>query len=407
VILPTVAIPTRTPAPAPADSLTATLDSIDSRVAALRELFSLSKLERRFITRDELMAHLHDELEEDRQEILDAQELYTTLGIIPKDFDLYDLLVRLYSEQVLGFFDPEEKKMYVVDDETEFTPGDALTYAHEFVHGLQQQHFDIHSTIESVKGDSDKSMAFRALIEGDATLVQSVYAFQHFNLAERSKIQEEARSRESPAFDDAPYVIQRLFVFPYLEGPQFVLTLVRAANGWDMINQSLKDIPLSTEHILHPEKYMAKEPPIAVELPDLAQALGQGWTQVSRDTLGEFLIRTYLEMEIPPDEASAAADGWGGDGYALLKDSQARRLLASRIAWDSEDHAREFFDAFLKFTEARTEGKWEILDGDETSRTLTLPGETIYLNLDAVNVLLIITPDSATLEAARAALQGD
>ena len=44
--------------------------------------------------------------------------------------------------------------MYIVKDAPEFSPeDDALTYAHEFVHGLQQQHSDIHSIREGL-GDN-------------------------------------------------------------------------------------------------------------------------------------------------------------------------------------------------------------------------------------------------------------
>ena len=57
--------------------------------------------------------------------------------------DLNDLLLSLYGEAVLGFYTAEEEKLYVVQDAEQFGPPQVKTFAHEYVHGLQQQHFDI------------------------------------------------------------------------------------------------------------------------------------------------------------------------------------------------------------------------------------------------------------------------
>ena len=77
----------------------------------LRELSSIQGVDRSFITRDDLSIRLKGLFEEDRDEILKTQQLYATLGIVSKDTDLYELLLGLYSEGVLGYFDTEDEKL--------------------------------------------------------------------------------------------------------------------------------------------------------------------------------------------------------------------------------------------------------------------------------------------------------
>jgi len=90
------------------------------------------------------------------------------LGLIPADTDLFELYLNLFTEQVLGLYDPETDQLYVIADRGEFGPLEESTLAHEYVHALQQQHFDIQSLGESAEVDLDASVALSALVEGDA-----------------------------------------------------------------------------------------------------------------------------------------------------------------------------------------------------------------------------------------------
>ena len=404
VILPTVAVPTRTPAPI--DPLTATLDQIEDRMTLLREIFTLESLDREFITTADLRERLQEDFEEDREEILEIQQLYATLGILDEDTDFFDLLVGLYGDTVLGFFDTDEEKIYIVKDAPGFGPNDVLTYAHEFTHGLQQQRFDIKAISDAVEGNSDKSRAIRGLIEGDASLAQAIYMFQHLSQEEQAEAQQSAPS-PSNAFQSAPHVIQRTIAFPYVEGLQFAVSLLIESNSWDIVNQAFDEPPQSTEQVLHPEKYLDKdnrEEPVKVELADIQAALGEEWTQISQDTLGEFILLVYLEMGVSREQAFIAAEGWGGDSYSLLKNTQDESLLVWKVVWDSEDDAREFFDAFQGLMQAISGEEWEGVDGDDASRLMNLTNQSIYLNIDALDTLMIFAPDVDTLEAARKAV---
>ena len=406
VILPTVGVPTGTPTSKPADPLDRVLNTVGLRTNVLRELFSVKPVDIRFISRDEMRVMFREYREEDRDDLYEVQELYVTLGILDRDVSLFDLMLALDGEGVLGFFDSEEEELYVVKDAPEFGPNDALTYAHEFVHNLQQQHFDIHSISEELEDNFDRGLAFRAVVEGDASLSESLYLFQHMDEEEVAAVREAYSKLDTQAFESAPYVIQRTRIFPYREGLQFVFLLLRDANGWDLVNQAFQDLPQSTEQILHPEKYTSSEEPVSVELPDLTDALGQDWSRLGQDTLGEFFLMAHLETGVSPERAAAAAAGWGGDSYVLFKGPEDANLLASLITWDSGNDAQEFFDTFIEFMPVRTNVAWEPPEGDEGSRVMNLPDQIILIKLDADDTQLIFAPDAETLETVRIALDG-
>lgn len=382
----------------------ATLDRIASQTSALRQLFMVRKIEQQTITREELEAHLREDFEEDREDIEDLQELYITLGVLQPGTDLFEMYIDLYNEVVVGFFDTEEEKLYVVQDGPEFRASDMLTYAHEFTHGLQQQHFDIHATSEALESNSDKLYAFQALVEGDATLSEGLYMLQHLTQAQQAEVMQESENLSMENFQAAPHILRRTIVFPYQEGSQFVFGLYLQANGWSGINAAFKEVPESTEQVLHPEKYISGEDPTPVQLPDLVGVLGAGWSLVRQDTLGELLLLAYLESVLEPEKASQAAEGWGGDAYSLFQGPDSRTVLASQIAWDTEEDAHEFFDTFMEFTSTRTRAQWQQVGDTPTSQAMVLPNQSIYVDVNGLQTRLVFAPDFQTMEQVRNAL---
>ena len=397
--MPTVAVPTATPESAEPDSLAALLRPVGDKVAVLRELFELRPLETTLITREELEVRLRTEFDEELEEIAQREALYKVLGIMDGEGSLVDLLLDLYGQRVVGLFDSEEEQLYVVSDDERMSALDRVTYAHEFTHGLQQQHFDIRSASESLEENSDRALAYRGLVEGDATLAELFYMSQHLSEEERAEIVQEASGFDMSALDGAPHVIQREFAFPYKEGARFTYSMLSSAGAWQAVNQLYENIPQSTEQILHPEKYVSAEAPIEVRLPDIASALGGGWAIVREDTLGEFLLLTYLEDQMSLEDAAVATTGWGGDAYILVEGQDGELLLQAVIEWDSDADAEEFFDAFIGFTSARTGAEWMPVEGDAGAQTAEPDEGIIFASLEASRTTLIFAPDSMSLEA--------
>ena len=317
-----------------------------------------------------------------------------------------ELLTGVLGENVLGYFDPEKEELYVVQDVPGLEPIDVITIAHEYVHGLQQQQFDIHTIRESVKGNSDRARAVSALLEGDATLAQFIYVSVNLDPDEQEQVFAPAEDGETTNIDSAPFIVQRSISFPYFEGPTFVYSLYLIENSWERVNQAFDDLPKSTEQILHPEKYVFGDDPLEVNLPDFTEALGEGWSELNRDTLGEFILLAYLETGGDFMQAAVGAAGWGGDTYSLLKGPEDETLLVSQITWDTEEDSTEFFDVFMVAMSDRNDVDWnEAAEGD-TFRIMELPSQIIYINLNAPDTTLIYAANEDTLGIAREVIAG-
>ena len=120
------------------------------------------------------------------------------------------------------------------------------------------------------------------------------------------------------------------------------------------------------------------------------------WELVMEDVLGEFLLRTYLETNLPRPQAVKASSGWGGDRFRLLKDDSGRRLFVAVIVWDTTIDALEFFEAYKEFT-GRAQ-RWENHEDAEKSAAWHAPGRSLLLELKGDSTLIGIAPDEATLD---------
>ena len=116
-----------------------------------------------------------------------------------------------------------------------------------------------------------------------------------------------------------------------------------------------KNLPKSTEQILHNEKYAAGEAPQKVTLRDISASLGRGWKMADNDVQGEWGYYLLLDQILQsPDVSKKASAGWGGDRYALFTGpNPADVLVAQKAVWDTEQDAREFFDAYVARTTKR------------------------------------------------------
>jgi hypothetical protein len=133
-------------------------------------------------------------------------------------------------------------------------------------------------------------------------------------------------------------------------------------------------LPLSSEQILHPDKYFEYESPVKVALPDVRTLLGPGWKRIDYDVNGEWSLYLILDQFLNTStESRRAAAGWAGDRYALYEGSQPGEVFISQLtAWDTQNDAREFFDAYAKRTWRRYPNAkaTEITSNEETPNAL-------------------------------------
>ncbi|HEV2905108.1 MAG TPA: hypothetical protein VGW32_08680, partial [Pyrinomonadaceae bacterium] len=228
--------------------------------------------------------------------------------------------------------------------------------AHELVHALQDQHFNLRRFEQWPDGDSDAQLAAHALIEGDATLAMSQYVMKNplRALGFLKSISQSGMASEE--LNKAPRALRETLLFPYQEGMTWA-RVVHQYGGWSNVSKSFTNLPQSTEQILHPEKYFVNEAPVTVSLPDIRTSLGRGWRRIESDVNGEWSLYLILDqfLKSSPDSKRAAA-GWGGDRYAVYENQRGQVVYVSVSAWDTEKDAREFFDAYVKRTRLRYPG---------------------------------------------------
>lgn len=361
-------LPTETIVQQPEIELTASdiekqMDDIQTQVSAMRGLDSSGPVTRALLTSDELRQHVLDDFLEDYtpEEAQEDVIALAAFGLIDSGFDLHGFLLELYTEQIAGFYDHETKEMYVVQGES-FQGPERLTYAHEYQHVLQDQNYDIQDGLnyneEVCEVDSERCAAVQALMEGDASLTEFSWFQTYATDEDRKQILEKYSDYESPIYDSAPAFMKEDFLFPYQQGQEFVQTIYDQG-GWEAVDRAYQNLPVSTEQILHPEKYPGDQP-ILVDLPSFDNLLGTGWKEVDRGVLGEWYTYLTLAQGLDPqsrlDEknASAAAEGWGGDAYAVYFNAGTQQtVMALKTVWDSSSDAEEFASSFETYATER------------------------------------------------------
>jgi hypothetical protein len=337
------------PAASPAD-LSQTYARIEDQVRVIRGLQAKKPVDPVVLDDAGIKKLTSDGFEKDNpKELVDANgRLLKGLGLLPADADLGALYVKLLGEQVAGLYSPDDKALYVVSRSGALGPTEKTTFAHEYTHALQDQNFYLSSLKLDEIGEGDRGIARLSLVEGDATLVMSLWQLQHLTQMELLQLIGESMNPEiTGSLDQMPAILRESLLFPYTAGLGFVQSL--QAGGWEAVNDAFANPPASTEQVLHFDKYAAREAPVDVTLPsDLAAKMGDGWKVGLEDTLGEFQLKVWLDQAAAGSGAAsstAASEGWGGDRIALLDGPNGEWAIALNTAWDSPEDATEFIGA--------------------------------------------------------------
>ncbi len=299
-------------------------------------------------------------------------------GLLPRNYQLKEELVKVYSEEIAAFYDPRTKTMHLIEEPKkdpskkpglferllgkggDFDKDDNKTViAHELTHALADQHYDLDALHKLVKKDDDRSMALSALIEGEATLAMIGASMEDWDGEATAKLPAENLDRAfrlmssfmpfmggGKSLAKAPPIIAESMVFPYFKGAVFCAKLANDG-GWKSVDTAYRTLPQSTEQIIHPEKFLASPDfPMTIELPALKP--GEGWKELGQNVLGEMQMSVMLRKQ----RGESAAAGWDGDRYAVFEGSRDRLGLVWLTTWDSEDDAREFTTAYAQYQTA-------------------------------------------------------
>jgi hypothetical protein len=318
-------------------------------VVAVRKLEARTPVKSHMIGREKLAEQMKREVLADLEPELVrgiTENLYA-LGAVPADHDYLKTILLILGSQLAGYYDPRDKAMFLLDDLG--TDGSAATLWHELVHALQDQHYDLRPKLKWSSGRGDAMSAVQALAEGDATsaMLDVMLAPQGqtaLDLPEGMLGKSMGVIEALPELEGVPPIMKRSLVAAYADGLTFVNAL-RQKGGFAAVDAAWRDLPTSTEQILHPEKYEKREGPLVVAAPPAPDAGPKN--VVFRDVLGEQGLRFVFEEWMPLVTAASSASGWGGDQLAVFADGD-RRAVGVHLVLDDEEHAKRTFEAVVR-----------------------------------------------------------
>jgi hypothetical protein len=295
-------------------------------------------------SKDEVGAFVRQQLESERgtAQIAGQEAAYRILGVIPDTLQLAPLLQRLLEEQIVGYYNPATKVLYVVTG----APSALLkqTVSHELVHALQDQYINVDSIQKSTEA-ADRQVAAQAVLEGQAVYMQLRIDPSAGPMLKMPGGWDQIRdlirdgSTGMPVFASAPKTVREGLLFPYLGGADFVRRFVLQRPEKEL----LTDLPVSTRQMLEDSAYFTDKArrtvPVDVVLP--APTVG---TVFFSNQFGEFETRlTMAQFNNKADEVRRAAGGLAGDRFAVVRTPSGDALVWASV-WDSPVDAADFLE---------------------------------------------------------------
>ncbi len=242
---------------------------------------------------------LVEDLEESKPDLERDELLLKSLGLVPPDLDLFGAYQSLIEAGVVGFYDPKTERLVVRGGEFDLY-GQAIL-VHELVHAYDDQWFDLGRD----DFEDDAEYGFLAVIEGNASRVEQLWRSQLSPSQRQELLNQEFGALSPDDFDRLaalPPVILNLQLSPYQDGEVYVSDLARRG-GEDAVDQRLAEPPESSERVLRPAAPPAELTVVDVEIPPVDGPV------VIDGTVGQLLVEYWLGPN--------AADGWGGDRFAI------------------------------------------------------------------------------------------
>ncbi len=309
---------------------------------------------------------------------------WRTIGVIPHDADLLEAYRAYLTGQVIGFYDPQTGELVYLGEGEDLGLAERMVLSHELTHALDDQRFDLKRLDRLAARCADERFtAALGLVEGSAqhSSTQVIINDPDLDLSELADVVASAGDAQE-ALRAVPPFVQALQAWPYVTGQAFVDAIARDG-GTAAVDAAMRTPPVSTEQVIHPEKYPA-DVPVRVDVADLAGALGRGWGDLDAMEVGELWLKEMLDLRLPPIASANAAAGWDGGVYRAFTDGQDV-VVVLQTAWDSDADAQDFVVAMSDWTGAAA--------GSHVSVTFADGG-----------VRSVFAADESSLAAARAAL---
>ena len=331
-----------------------------------------------FISKEKIKAFLDKRIKDvAKPEDLRAEELtLKKFGLVPPEFDLAKNTVELLTEQAAAFYDYDRKKLFITDTTSSETQEPVLS--HEIAHAIADQNYNLAKFIKAGRKSDDGATARLAVMEGQATWLMSELLARKMGqslkdspaLLAMMSGATEGGAGQYPVFDNAPLYLRLTLIFPYTKGMLFQ-NAVYDRDGTNGFTEVFLKPPLSTQQILHPEKYFSGVKPTEPELPE--PHLAKGYKSLVGGSLGELEHTIMLEQYSGKTRAAEIAPHWRGCAFDLLENKKSGRIVLLYAAeWDSEDSAGQYFAAYRR----QLSKKWKQMTiSAETSDLITGTGD--------------------------------
>ncbi len=278
------------------------------------------------------------------------------LGLVPRGYGLQEGFLAFLTEQAGAGYETR-KKIYITLLDAPASMKQLsmrrMVIAHELTHALQDRVVDMEALFRRDLENLDRSFAGRSVFEGMASMVMlsvgrglpldelpdvGAYMRQTFTRGAGDLVRE---GRTAP-----PRLVIAYLFEPYVVGSTFVQEVYAARPG-EPLAELLDRMPVSSEQILHVEKYLEGDEPEEIDLTPLTGRLPSGWRAFHSNCLGEHDLRLLGEIHgVPPAEAVRAAEGWDGWRFTAFTNGSDAVAVVGISAWDSAGDAAEFAAMF-------------------------------------------------------------
>jgi hypothetical protein len=289
------------------------------RVGEVMRLPVPSRVEVKVVSRAEaraaLLAVLRRDYPGDTLERL--SEALAAVGLVAAGTDLRAEAQSLYGANVSGFYDPHERRLYLLADQP--LTAQALVVAHELAHAVQDEAIRLDAASRKVRASEDAQLALSAALEGQAQQAAALVLAGEAGGADEgldlgSFLTDAAAAGAGMAAGQAsvPWLGMQM-AFPYAAGAGLVAAVRTPADP--SATSLLRRLPRSTAQVLDPALYQADERPREARL-DLAAKL-PGAAAVYATTLGAANLNLLGELH----GGGELGRGWRGDRLETVRRS--------------------------------------------------------------------------------------
>jgi hypothetical protein len=261
------------------------------------------------------------------------------LGVIEPGVNLAEQVKRLSTGSVSAFYDVKANELVVRNGQ--LTPFMLKTIVHELVRANYDQHFELDRPNLALPSD-ETGVAWDSLVEGTASRIESRFVAA---LPDKDKqsVQAEQQRLAGQLPKDLPDYVLVQYAFPFGSGPRFADFLM-TNGGAGKVNGAFGAPPVTSEQIIHPEKFVAGEGPKPLADPAADGAV------VRSGSMGQLMISLMLAQVLDPGDAESAADGWGADRYVTWQNG-GQTCVRLAITMDTPEKATELGQALTDWAQ--------------------------------------------------------